>query len=637
MQDKDQAVRFISSKPPFDLLSQSEIETVAGSLTKSHHYRDMTLFVQNKTVLNHVFIVFQGRLEQYIQENEDKLLRSFLEEGDIYGGISILFNRGVSIRTVRSIEDVTFFRLPKDVFIDVCSQNPQFTNHFTQSFGEKIQEKPYVEFIAKSARQEDDDLPSGFLNKTLTDVFSRDMVACEAETSIQDVARLMNEKKRSSLLIRDPGGEYIGLLTDHDLRQKVIAEGLSVQLPVRQVMSSPLITASSDSEIYEAILIMMQNNIKHLAVVDESAKLLGIATEQDLLLAQGRSPVFLMHEIQQANSVEEMALRQAQTPDLIKSLMDGGAKARHINRIITAISDAILKKVARLAIDRLGEPPARFAFMIMGSEGRKEQTLKTDQDNAIVYENVSSSREDEVQEYFLELGRTISGWLDQIGYTYCEFEIMGQNPKWCQSLDQWKKYFSTWIRTAEPEALLQSSIFFDFRLGYGDQSIIDELRRHLFQSLSGWIGFFRHMAENALHFKPPLDFFGNFVLQSKEKKNTLDIKSPMRLIVDFARIYALKNAIQETNTLERLEEMAVRNILERQDADELIHAYSYLMHMRLAHQVDNIIEKRIAPDNYIYPKQLTHIEQQALKEAFKRIRMAQGKMRMELTYDTGIT
>ena len=637
MQDRYQAVQFLANVPPFDILSEAELERVAASLSKSHHYRDMTLFVQNKTVLNHLFIVFQGRLEQFIRENDEKLLRSYLEEGDVYGGISILFNRGISIRTVRSIDDVIFFRLPKDVFIDLCSNNSQFTNHFTESFGQKIQEKPYVEFIAKSARQDDDDIPAGFLNKTLSELFAREVVTCSADSSVQEVARLMNEKNRSSVVVRDSDGEYIGLLTDHDLRQKVIAQGLALERPVREIMSSPLVSASSDSQIYEAILLMMQHNIKHLAVLDESSKLLGIATEQDLLLAQGRSPVFLMHEIQQAGSVQDMAVRQAQTPDLIKSLMDGGAKAKHINRIITAISDAILKNVLRLAQNKLGQPPARFAYMIMGSEGRKEQTLKTDQDSAIVYENVSTEEEPAVREYFLELGRIVSDWLDQIGYSYCEFEIMGRNPKWCQPLSTWKQYFTSWIRTAEPEALLQSSIFFDFRLGYGEQAIIDELRHHLFQSLSGWVGFFRHMAENALHFKPPLDFFGNFVLQSKDKKNTLDIKSPMRLIVDFARIYALKNTIQETNTLERLEEMAVQNVLERPDADELIHAYSYLMHMRLSHQVHNIIEKNIPPDNDIYPKQLTHIEQQSLKEAFKRIRMAQGKMRMELSSDIGIT
>jgi CBS domain-containing protein len=224
-----------------------------------------------------------------------------------------------------------------------------------------------------------------------------------------------------------------------------------------------------------------------------------------------------------------------------------------------------------------------------------------------------------------------------VGYAFCEFDIMAQNPKWCQPLSQWTQNFQTWIRTAEPEALLQASIFFDFRLGYGEEALIQELHNFLRRTLGGWAGFFRHLAENALHFKPPLDFFGNFALQSKgDKKNTLDIKSPMRLIVDFARLYALKHNIDHTNTFDRLQSMTEQGVLEKEDADELIQAYAVLMHTRLNHQAKCITELGISPNNDINPKLLTHIEQQMLKEAFKRIRMAQGKMRMELTYDTGI-
>jgi CBS domain-containing protein len=205
-------------------------------------------------------------------------------------------------------------------------------------------------------------------------------------------------------------------------------------------------------------------------------------------------------------------------------------------------------------------------------------------------------------------------------------------------LSAWKGYFHRWIRAAEPENLLSASIFFDFRHGYGHKELVQELRRSLFKSLSGWAGFFRHLAENALYFKPPLDFFGNFVLQSKDgNKNALEIKSPMRLIVDFARIYALKNKIDRTNTLERLREMHRLGVLDQQDYDELAHAYSYLMQTRLFHQARLMIEEQKPPDNYVVAKKLTHIEQQALKESFKRIRMAQGKMRMELSQDIGIT
>ncbi|MFO7838031.1 MAG: DUF294 nucleotidyltransferase-like domain-containing protein [Desulfosalsimonadaceae bacterium] len=632
-----QLLEFLSTVPPFTLLPEHELRKAARDLTKSHRYRDMVLFVQNKTMLNYIYILLEGRLEKYIQEGEEKTLDGVLEERSIYGGLSILFNKGISIRTVQTLDDTTFYCLPREEFLDLCSRYTEFTSFFTEEFSEKMLQKPYVALIAQSAAtQETTD--HSFLNLTLQDIFSRDLASCSENASIQEAARLMTLKKRSSAVILDSESKSIGLVTDHDLRKKVVAQNYPVDKPVRDIVAGPLITMPAQAQIFEAIMQMMKYDIKHLAITDNAQNLLGIATEQDLLMAQGRSPVYLMREIQLADSVQQLRARQRQLPGLIKSMIESGAKAAHLNRIITEISDAILKKIVSFALEQTGAPPVDFAFMIMGSEGRREQTLKTDQDNAIVFRDVAADKEEKVQSFFLHLGDKVCTWLNEAGYSFCEYKIMAKNPKWCQPLHKWKQYFGQWIHEADPESLLHSSIFFDFRLGYGQEDIIRELRDHLFQILSGWVGFYRHFAENALHFKPPLDFFGNLVLQSRQgRKNSLDIKTPMRLIVDFARIYALQNKIETTNTLERLEEIQLQGALKQQDYEELALAYGFLMHMRLAHQVNLMVEEKQTPDNLILPNKLTHMERQSLKEAFKRIKIAQGKMRMDLTHDTGIT
>jgi len=630
-------IAFLQRVHPFDILPAEELESIAGSLSRTHQYKDMTLFVQGTTVLDYVHIVQDGRLEQYIKEGGEKQLRTFLSEGDIYGGLSVLFNNGVSIRTVTTLDDSTLFRLPKDIFLDVCTRYPDFTRYFSENFQKNMLQQPYVSFIAKSSRQGGTEEQAGFLNQSLSNVFSREIVSCGERDTVREAARRMTEHKRSSIVVLDEAGGYRGLLTDHDLREKVVAAGLPLDTAASDILSTPLVSLPSDSRVFEAILLMMQHNIKHLAITGHSEEILGIATEEDLLLTQGRSPVFLMHELQNAESVGEIAARYRQLPGLVRSLLDSGAKAEHLNRVITAVSDAILNRVMEFALEQTGPPPVKFAFMLVGSEGRREQTLKTDQDNAIVFEDVPAGQMEETQRFFLRLGEIVSDWLHEIGFAYCDFDIMARNPDWCQPLGTWKDYFYRWIRAAEPENLLQASIFFDFRCGYGDCELIDELSQELFASLGGWKGFFRHLADNALHFKPPLDFFGNLVLQSKgEQKNTLDIKTPMRLIVDFARIFALKNRIAQTNTLERIREMQRSGALEMEDAQELEHAYSYLMQVRLSHQAAMIHEEQRPPDNFINPKRLTHIERQSLKESFKRIRMAQGKMRMELTQATGI-
>ena len=635
---KDHLQRFLSDIPPFDQLDEEELNGLARALTKVHYTRDMVLFVQNKTVVDHVYIVLEGKLERYILEDGQKTLQDHLGEKAVYGALSILFNKGLAISTIRCVDDVTFYCLPQDRFLDLCYRYEEFVRIFTDEFTAKMKEKPYIEHIAKAQRPSDESEPQGFLHKPLSEVFTRDVVSCPLNFSIQKAAQAMTRRRKDAIVTLDRDGMPHGLLTDHDLRAKVVAKGLDYKTPVEAVASYPLLGSSIKDKVFEALLMMMQYNVRHLVVFDENSDLCGVITDQDLLLAQGHSPVFLMHEIQVAASVEEICVRLKKLPDVTQSLLDAEAKAEHLNHIITAISDAALKKIVDFALREIGPPPVDFAFLIFGSEGRREQTLKTDQDNAIVYEDVDPARDAEVREYFLQLGEKICAWLDQAGFSFCEYEIMAQNPKWCQPLSQWKNYFWEWIYRAEPESLLFASIFFDFRHGAGNPDLVEDLENYLHQALSGWVGFFRHMAENLLYFKPPLDFFGHFTLQSKGAfKNRLDIKSPMRLIVDFARLYALQNNIRHTNTIERLNELYYLTRLDKTEYEDVLHAYNFLMRLRLSHQAANIVSAMKPPDNYIDPKQLSHIDQQALKQAFKCIREAQARIRIEFVQHTGIT
>ena len=258
-----------------------------------------------------------------------------------------------------------------------------------------------------------------------------------------------------------------------------------------------------------------------------------------------------------------------------------------------------------------------------------EQTLKTDQDNALIYDETGGKA---AETYFLKFGELVCDWLNAAGYAFCEGGVMAKNPKWCQPLPVWKDYFSKWIRRAEGEALLQASIFFDFRDGYGTTELVDELRRHMFRSLSGWAGFFRHLTENALFFKPPIGFFRNFLVESKgEHRNTFDIKSAMMPIVDLARIYALQHRLEATNTQQRLKQLRLKKVLNLKEYQELDQGYSFLMQLRFARQLTAIENEHENPDNYINPKLLSRIEQTTLKEIFKRIEKFQAKLAFDFT------
>jgi CBS domain-containing protein len=620
-----QVQHLLSHLAPFSFLPEEEIETVSKEFSIIKCPQDTVLFVQGQAKVEFLYIIQKGAAERYFEENDQKTLRGLLGEGDMYGGISILLNNGIPIRTLRITEESWLYTLPKETFLKICNRHEVFTEFFTDTFGKRMLDRSYAEIISSNIRPRED---SGqFFNLPVENIYKRELVYCEQDLPIQAAAAVMSEHNSSSIFVHERGGDYVGVVTDNDLRKKVTATGLDILKPVSEIMSSPLCAISSDAMVFEALMEMMKRNIKHLAVRDTDSKVVGVITNRDLLKAQGQSPFFIVREIARAQFINQVVQIRQQIPGLIQTLINTGAKARNITRFLTTVSDAILKKIIGFAMDELGPAPAKFAFIVMGSEGRKEQTLKTDQDNAIIFEDVNAASRQEVKEYFTAFGEKVCNWLDEAGYALCKGDVMAKNPKWCQPLGTWKKYFSEWIHKAEPEALLQASIFFDFRGAYGDMTLIDGLRRHLFNSLDGWPGFFRHLTENALFFTPPIGFFRNFLVESKgEHRDTFNIKAAMQPVVDYARIYALRHRIDETNTFERLNQLLSQKKISAQEHNELDTAYSYLMQQRFVTQVKAVITENSEPDNYVNPKTLSQIEQTMLKEIFKRIEKFQAKL-----------
>jgi CBS domain-containing protein len=450
-------------------------------------------------------------------------------------------------------------------------------------------------------------------------VIRRNVLFCGVNNSIKDAAILMKQHRCSSILIKQEG-RFIGITTDQDFRNRVVAADLKISNPISDIMSDPLISISEHSSVFEAFIKIMKTGVKHLAVINNENDAVGVISNSDLINAQGKLPFLFIKEINKAVSYEEISKKQKQLPQSIYILINEGAKAQNINNFVTAITDAILEKLIKFAIEEIGQPPVKFAFMVMGSEGRKEQTLKTDQDNAIIFEDVNGKELESVNAYFLRIGEHVCNMLDKIGYDFCQGDIMAKNPKWCQPVSVWKKYFKEWIYNANSEALLQISIFFDFRFGYGDIGLVNELREDFFNLLGNSRGFFRYMAANTTHFRVPIGFFGNFIVESQGKfKNTFDIKAPMMLVVDFARVYALQHKISATNTMERLELLYKKNAISGSDYNDITHSYSYMMNLRFINQINGIINEGGEPNNNINPKKLSRIEQQTLKEIFKKI------------------
>ncbi len=621
----EQVQAFLCSISPFRDLPQNEITTVAANLQTSTYSSGHNLFVQDETVVTHIMIVQDGRLDRTIVANGQPRVHEILEPGRVYGGISILFNNGISTSSVRCDAQATVHWLDRENFFRLCAKHAAFAEYFTASLKE---EDKRLDVTSGMRGIPDYDAQGPFLSGTVGSI-TRAAPACPPATSVRRAAELLTTSRQSALLVSDDNAQPLGIITDYDLRKKIIADGRSPDLPVAQIMSAPLIMVDADTLIFEAVLTMMRHQVKHLTV-SRGGRIEGLVTERDLFLARMPSPVVLVHGIHTARGLTEVKTAYAKLPQLIEQLIAGGAKAEHLNGIITAFTDAAMKRIMDMALKEAGPPPAAFAFLLFGSEGRREQTLKTDQDNAIVFEDVPVEAEETVRTYFLALGTRVCDWLHEIGQTHCKHNIMAKNPQWCQPLRVWQEYYRKWIESDDPERLLNANIFFDFRMGYGQPRLVQTLHEDLFDQLSDYPGFLRHLARNTLHFKPPLSFFGNFVLEeTADRKGGLDIKAAMRLVVDFARIYAMQERIRETGTIKRLEALHHQQRLEKKDLDELVHAYEYLMYLRLKHQVRRMAEPGGTADNYLRPAHLTQIEQQSLKEAFKCIRIAQTKMRLD--------
>lgn len=466
-----------------------------------------------------------------------------------------------------------------------------------------------------------------FLNQPIKFTL-KNFVSCNLNTSIAEATRIMAQSKKSSILVQSDSGEMLGIITDMVLRERVLAQNLHYETPVYQVMSSPLIYIDESALIFEAVLLMQEKGIKHLVVRNGAGETVSIISNEELLHVHRYSTAFMLSQIREATSFEEILETQARIPRVVKSLTDSGAHAKNITRIITTISDEILEKIIEFTIEKMGDPPIPFAFISLGSEGRGEQTLVTDQDNAIIHEDVEEAMKEHVHSYFHDFGKMVCELLNEAGYAFCKGDIMAMNPKWCQPLSEWKNYFSKWVNEGTPQDLLEVSIFFDFRCVYGEDRFTRELRSHISDLVDSRGVFIQHLAQTALSFKPPLDFFGNIQADEELKENSFDIKKGINGIVGFARLYAIEGALESINTMQRIEELFATDVINKATYDELTEAYNFLMKLRFKHQVKMIDENR-TPDNLITIDTLSHLEKIMLKKAFSQVVSIQKR----LSYD----
>jgi len=501
----------------------------------------------------------------------------------------------------------------------------------------KYLEKEGIIFITKDISRKEqlgmekdilsDELQSSLLLMNLpVTSFMKEPIRCHMNQSIFEAASLMSRNDRDAIIIIQDDRKNIGMVTDTDLRNRVVAGEYSFNKPVYEIMSSPLITILDQALLFEAILLVKEKGISHLAVADRKGEVVGVFSNKDLIDVQRNSISYLIQEIKSAKTIDILKTIHNKVPGLVKTLLDSGARIQNVTHLISTMTDATTERVVEFAIEEMGKPPVNFAFMALGSEGRREQTLVTDQDNAIIYEDVPYDKMADINKYFLYLGQKINLWLDRIGYNYCAGEIMAGNPQWCQPVSKWKDYFTNWITNESINGSLGISIFFDFRIVFGDPQFASQLKLHIDKTTYDRADFYKRLADDTLKYKMPVNIFKSATSDSPAvKSEVMDLKTGIMPITDFARVYSLYHRISESNTIMRLEKIFQRGELERAEFDEIIHAYDFLMSVRFKRQISALLENEV-PKNIISAQDLTEIERSTIRSIFSRITTFQSRL-----------
>lgn len=465
----------------------------------------------------------------------------------------------------------------------------------------------------------------------IKDIMYKEMITCLEQDSIRQAVRIMAANKVSCIFVRTPSGMIVGYVTDIILRDKVIAVAADVEAPIRNIMDYDIRSIGRDDYVYQALLRMFNHKIRYLLVSDEG-RYVGFLSRNKLLSEQAQSPLVFIQSVKLSKTVAEMQQKWEAVPRFIHQLLQQDVKVSIINELITTISDAITQNIIELALAQSGAAPARFVFMVLGSEGRREQTLKTDQDNALIYEDVPAEKREGVRAYFLRLGQIVSDMLHEVGFAYCTGGYMASNPKWTHSLSHWKQNYYAWMEESQPNTAIQFSTFFDCRYLYGDSALMQDLKEYLDLQLQEPLDkFFVYLAKNALQYEPPSSLFGAIRTMRVDNRDVFDIKKAMTPIVDLVRLYALRNRLFKENTGERMELLRDMGIFDDKRYKELHLAYYFLMSMRLNKQVAQIINQKTTPDNYVDIKEITKIEKMTLKEIFKSIENFQTGVRVKFT------
>lgn len=598
---------FLKNHYPFSSLPGETLGAVSSHIIVRYYPEGEVIFGEGSKPLEYLYIVRKGAVVLLVDDKEI----DFLQEGDVFGYPSLL-SGDPPTSTAKAVQDTILYLLPKEIFLKLVEKYEEFDLFFAKSLARKLSSTMN---LVKAPLKERGSLER-FLTLKVKDLKVRKVPFVSGSTSVFEATKIMRDKDLTCLFVLSNG---IGIVTERDIIKKVIAEGRDPKTtPLGEIATSPVISVEEESFIFEAMLRMARNNIRRIGVT-RRGELVGVLEDKDIIAYESKNLLVLMKEIEKARTVEDLKYLHSLVTDLVVDLFLEGLKVTYIGRLISELSDKIMGRAVLLTIREIGtEPPVSFSLMVLGSEGRREQTLKTDQDNALVYDDTYPVIDANVEDYFSRFGTTYSDILIRIGFPPCPGDVMVRNPSWRKGITGWRETVSGWFSRPDPNHTLKVGIFFDLRNVFGNADLVEDLRDHIFRTVDRNDLFLAYMLLDAVRVKPPVGFMRRIVIETRgEHRGEFDIKKGgIFPVTQGVRALALRGKIRETSTVERIERLTASGDIPADLGEDLKEAYIFLQTIRLKSQIDKIRSGK-KPDNYVNPEKLSKIERDLLRDSLR--------------------
>lgn len=615
----EQHLDTLSRVTPFNLLSRENLEKMYLRCEIKHFSPERVIFKQGESSHRVLYIVLQGKV-QILTENKRGVITNTEERHPTEFFGETVFLTGESYpATAMAADDLTCLVIPHLVFEEVLASNQGVAESFTRMLTIRLK-NVYQQMGREDSKKILYDEP---LHKRVVEIMISPVATCLPGQGIKRTAQQMSRWDVSSVVVTAPNGKPVGIVTEKDLVTKVLSreEDEEEEEPhfVFQIMSQDLKSVKSSDFVYQALLIMVKHQVKHV-VVEEKGQLMGIITMKELVKSRNWGTLSAVNTIEAQNDVESLAENIEEIDQVQQALLMERAYAREICEVVTEFYDRVTRKIINLSEEEMkqegwGEPPVGYSFIQMGSAGRREQYSRTDQDNGIIFEDTGSTEENrQNQEYFLELGKKVVKGLETCGFKRCLGGVMAENSTWCRHLTEWMNTVKEWVDHLDPTHVRNMTIFLDFRRVYGRQDLSERLRREvsrLFQENPGVLYF---LAKDDLNHRVPLSIFRQ-IITGKDGKLNLKTTTSVHLI-DCIRIFSLREGLSETSTFQRIHYLQKRNVFNENFSEAIEEAFETLLMLRINNYLTRL-RQGLEPDNNIYPSQLNKKEKAKLKEAMQ--------------------